>query len=88
VVYRAVSLKDATEKAIVAKNKDIKQLQKNVEKLSCVLEALAPIHRQYEAYRLFMPRYRTWKKAELQIVDGDDTMSENSLPYNARKKQF
>ena len=48
VVYKAISLKDTTEKAIATKNKDIKQLQKNVEKLNHVLEAVAPIHRQYE----------------------------------------
>jgi sugar-specific transcriptional regulator TrmB len=85
VVYKAISLKDTTEKAIATKNKDIKQLQKNVEKLNHVLEAVAPIHRQYEAYRLFAPRYRTWKKTELQIADNESTMSANILPYPVRR---
>jgi sugar-specific transcriptional regulator TrmB len=45
VVYKAINLKDTTEKTIATKNKDIKQLQKNVEKLNRVVEAVAPIHR-------------------------------------------
>lgn len=78
VVYRAVSLKDTTEKTIAAKNNDIKQLQKNVEKLNRVVEAVAPIHRQCEACRLFAPRYRTWKKAEFRPLDLEPTATEFS----------
>jgi sugar-specific transcriptional regulator TrmB len=73
IVYRAVSLKYTTEKAIASKNKDIKQLQKNAEKLNRVVEAVAPIHRQHETYRLFAPRYRTWNKADISMQGYEPT---------------
>ena len=87
LVYKAVCLKDTTEKAIAVKNKEIKQLQKNIEKLSKLLEAVAPIHRQYEAYRLFAPRYRTWKKAEYKPLDVESTATEfyPDLPSELKK---
>ena len=77
--YKAVSLKGVMEKAIASKNKEIRQLQKNVEKLGQVLEAVAPIHRQYETYRLFAPRYRTWKKAEAALLEDDPTSGESDI---------
>jgi sugar-specific transcriptional regulator TrmB len=85
VVYKAINLKDTTEKAIAAKNKDIKQLQKNVEKLNRVVEAVAPIHRQYEAYRLFAPRYRTWKKDEAVAQDYEPTLSTSVISGHTQK---
>jgi sugar-specific transcriptional regulator TrmB len=82
LTYKVVSLDTTTEKAKAGIAKSIKELEKNKEKLKRVLEAFAPIHRQHEAYRLFAPRYRTWKKARTNLLEDEPTSSEVLLPSN------
>lgn len=45
LAYKAVSLKETTEKAKVSMAKAMKELDRNMEKLNRVLETVAPIHR-------------------------------------------
>jgi sugar-specific transcriptional regulator TrmB len=78
--YKAFSLKDTTEKVAALRTREIVGLRKSMEKLKRVLESVAPIHNQYETYRLFAPRYRTWKTTELTPLDEKSTSSESSLP--------
>lgn len=85
LAYKVVGLKDTTEKAKVAIAKSIKELEKNKEKLNRVLEVVTPIHKQYEAYRLFAPKYRTWKKAESTLLEDKPTLSESYLPSSIEK---
>jgi len=63
-MYKANALKETTEKVVALRNREIAGLKRNKEKLSRVLEAVTPIHRRYGTYRLFAPRYRTWKKGK------------------------
>ena len=66
-MYKAHALKETTEKVVSLRTKEIAGLQKSMDRLNRVLEAVAPIHRQHETYRLFAPRYRTWKKEKLDL---------------------
>jgi len=79
--YKALPLKDTTERVVALRIREIAGLQKSMDKLNCVLEAVAPIHRQQEAYRFFAPRYRTWKKAEVKQLDLEPTSCEVVVPY-------
>jgi len=77
--YKAFSLKDTTERVVALRTKDIAGLQKSMDRLNRVLDAVAPIHRQHETYRLFAPRYRIWKTTELTPLDEKSTSSKSSL---------
>jgi sugar-specific transcriptional regulator TrmB len=67
--YKAFSLKDTTERVVTLRTREIAGLRKSMDRLNRVLEAVTPIHRQYETYRLFAPKYRTWKKATITVTD-------------------
>ena len=73
--YKALPLKDTTERVVARRSKEIAGLQKSMGRLNRVLEAVAPIHRQHETYRLFAPRYRTWKKTAVKPADYEPTVS-------------
>ena len=77
--YKALPLKDTTERVVALRTKEIAGLQKSMDRLKRVLEAVAPVHRQHETYRLFAPRYRTWKKAEVKSVNCEPTASKGVL---------
>ena len=77
--YKALPLKDTTERVVALRTREIAGLQKSMERLNRVLEAVAPVHRQHETYRLFAPRYRTWKKAKLHQFNLEQTSSEEVL---------
>jgi hypothetical protein len=68
--------RDTTERVVALRIREIAVLQKSMDNMSRILEAIAPIHRQHETYRLFAPRYRTWKKVELTPLDYELTSSE------------
>ena len=78
--YKAFSLKDTTEKIAALRTREIAGLQKSMNRLNRVLEAVAPIHRQRETYRLFAPRYRTWKKTKHVARDYKPTISTSVIP--------
>jgi len=73
--YKALPLKDTTEKVVALRTREIAGLQKSMDRLNRVLEAVAPIHRQHETFRLFAPRYRTWKKGNMIPLDDKLSMS-------------
>ena len=83
--YKALPLKDTTERVVALRTREIARLQKSMDRLNRVLEAVAPIHRQHEAYRLFAPRYRTWKKTETEPLDDVHTVSASFLPNQTDK---
>ena len=78
--YKALPLKDTTERVVALRTRDITGLQKSMDRLNRVLEAVAPIHRQRETYRLFAPRYRTWKKTKHVARDYKPTISTSVIP--------
>jgi sugar-specific transcriptional regulator TrmB len=73
--YKALPLKDTTERVVALRTREIAGLQKSMDRLNRVLEAVALIHRRQEAYRLFAPRYRTWKKEKMIPLDNNLSMS-------------
>jgi sugar-specific transcriptional regulator TrmB len=73
--YKALPLKDTTERVVALRTREIAGLQKSRDRLNRVLEAVAPIQRQHETYRLFAPRYRTWKKGNMIPLDDKLSMS-------------
>lgn len=76
-LYKAYALKETTEKVVAQRTREITKIQKSMDRLNQVIEAVAPIHRQHETYKLFAPRYRTWKKAEMRPLDFERTKAES-----------
>jgi len=78
-LYRAHALEETTERVVARRNRETALLQRNMERLNRVVEAATPIHQRHEAYRLFAPRYRTWRNGRTNPLDNDTISSETVI---------
>ncbi len=88
-LYKAYALRETTEKVVAQRTREIAQIRKSIDKLNQVIEAVAPIHRRHDTFRLFAPRYRTWKTEIVASLDEKITLSETVMnrPGQALEEQ-
>jgi len=59
--YRAKVLEEVTDLVIREREKQIRELDEKKAKLQRIIEAVTPMHKKYDALRLFTPSYRRYR---------------------------